>query len=245
MQQSTFLAILSGVFAVLASGSAITPTAPGPGDKPFKAGSPCIIKWLPGDWSNFSITLMSGSNLQMNPVKLVANGLNGSDASLSPYSWTCPQVDPYSAIYFYQFTNGDDIANSKWTTRFTISSPSGDSTPPPNAAQSNGDVIPWGIGSLRSDTSTSTSTTTDAFIATSTPFSTSSTSSGMRKSKSATNTERQPTPTLNSPSGPTVTHATFVTKPAQTGGAIAIRASGRWAIAPVLPLVLMRQYFLL
>lgn len=66
-----------------------------------------------------------------------------------------------------QFTNGGDLQNSKWTARFTvrtlalfrslysvtlyhyqISSPSGETTPPPNASQPNGDAISWGTGSL-------------------------------------------------------------------------------------------------
>lgn len=45
---------------------------------------------------------MSGSNDNMSTVATVASGLDGTDSSLSPYNWTCPEVDPYSAIYFYQ-----------------------------------------------------------------------------------------------------------------------------------------------
>lgn len=46
--------------------------------------------------------LMSGSNDNMSLVTNVASGLDGADTSLSPYNWTCPEVDPYSTIYFYQ-----------------------------------------------------------------------------------------------------------------------------------------------
>ena len=46
--------------------------------------------------------LMSGSNLNTSLVTNVANTLDGTNKSLTPYSWTCPEVDPYSAIYFYQ-----------------------------------------------------------------------------------------------------------------------------------------------
>lgn len=66
------------------------------------------------------VDLMSGSNNNMSTVKNVATGLDGTDSSLTPYSWSCPEVDPYSAIYFYQFTNGDDTLTRTWTTRFTV-----------------------------------------------------------------------------------------------------------------------------
>lgn len=46
--------------------------------------------------------LMSGSNGNMSAVTTVASGLDGTNSTLSPYNWTCPEVDPYSAIYFYQ-----------------------------------------------------------------------------------------------------------------------------------------------
>lgn len=45
---------------------------------------------------------MSGSNDNKSTVTNVASGLDGTDTTLSPYNWTCPEVDPYSAIYFYQ-----------------------------------------------------------------------------------------------------------------------------------------------
>jgi hypothetical protein len=45
---------------------------------------------------------MSGSNNNMSFVTNVASGLDGTDATLTPFNWTCPEVDPYSAIYFYQ-----------------------------------------------------------------------------------------------------------------------------------------------
>ncbi|KAJ4001124.1 hypothetical protein F5050DRAFT_1561408 [Lentinula boryana] len=184
-------------------GNGITPTAPGPGDK-FNAGSPCTIQWEVGEnWSNFTISLLSGSNTQMQLVTTVASGLNGSDTSLSPFNWTCPEVDPYSAIYFYQFTNGNDTTNSKWTTRFTIASPSGESSSPANSTQPNGDAISWGIGSLSNLPATTTT------IATSSATSGSpSSSSRMRKTRiSVTSTERLATPTIVIPSGTTTTDA--------------------------------------
>ncbi|KAJ4478169.1 hypothetical protein J3R30DRAFT_3290604 [Lentinula aciculospora] len=178
MHYLAFLAVLFHAFICVA-GDGITPTAPGPGDK-FNAGSTCTIQWEVGEnWPNFTISLMSGSNTQMQLVTTIANGLDGSDTTLSPYNWTCPEVNPYSAIYFYQFTNGNDTTNSKWTTRFTvntstslctafvyslkhissfqIASPSGDFSSPVNSTQPNGDAIPWGVGSLSASMNTTQS----------------------------------------------------------------------------------------
>ncbi|KDQ64552.1 hypothetical protein JAAARDRAFT_112720, partial [Jaapia argillacea MUCL 33604] len=134
----------SSAYAVL------VPTAPGPGDS-FAAGSTCLIKWNadPTDsWAKFSIDLMSGSNDAMRLVTNVASGVDGTDSSLSPYNWTCPQVSPYSSIYFYQFNNSGNSTDRQWTTRFAIASSSGESTPPENPTQPNGDPIPWGSGQL-------------------------------------------------------------------------------------------------
>jgi len=70
------------------------------------------------------LDLMSGSNSNMTLVASVAEDLDGTDPSLSPYTWTCPDVDPYSTIYFYQFTPSAAAAtaesNPAWTTRFTV-----------------------------------------------------------------------------------------------------------------------------
>ena len=112
---------------------------------------------------------MSGSNSNMTLVANVAEDLDGTDPSLSPYTWTCPDVDPYSTIYFYQFTTAAG-SNSAWTTRFTvrnpvqgtnltpesvvqIASPAGGTAVPSHSNQPNGDGIPWGIGVLRSGSS--------------------------------------------------------------------------------------------
>jgi hypothetical protein len=51
------------------------------------------------------LDLMSGSNNDMSFVANVASGLDGTDPSLSPYSWPCPDVSPYSSIYFYQVSD--------------------------------------------------------------------------------------------------------------------------------------------
>ncbi|KAL1743734.1 hypothetical protein HDZ31DRAFT_83184 [Schizophyllum fasciatum] len=136
--------------AASASLTNFTPTAPGPGDV-FTAGQNCTIQWAidqSGSWNNVTIDLMSGANNNMSFVANVASNLDGSDASNSPFNWTCPEVNPYSDIYFYQFTNGGDTQDAKWTTRFTIASPSGEVDPPENPNQPDGSSIPWGVGHI-------------------------------------------------------------------------------------------------
>ncbi|KAK0242899.1 hypothetical protein EDD85DRAFT_308974 [Armillaria nabsnona] len=152
---------LSIAFIVAIVRADVVPTAPGPSDV-FNASSPCLIKWnvdTDGDWKNMTIKLMAGSNNDMQLVQTVAVGLDGTDPAVTPFSWTCPSVAPYSHIYFYEFTNGNDTGGSKWTTRFTIASPSGETTPPEYSSQPNGDNIPWGSGST-SDSDTKTGSRT-------------------------------------------------------------------------------------
>ncbi|PBK69749.1 hypothetical protein ARMSODRAFT_956541 [Armillaria solidipes] len=153
--------VLSIAFVVALVRADVVPTAPGPNDV-FNASSPCLIKWnvdTDGDWKNMTIKLMAGSNDNMQLVETVAVGLDGTDSAITPFSWTCPSVAPYSHIYFYEFTNGNDTGGSKWTTRFTIASPSGETTPPEHSSQPNGDNIPWGSGST-SDSDTKTGSRT-------------------------------------------------------------------------------------
>ncbi|EGO01911.1 hypothetical protein SERLA73DRAFT_150964 [Serpula lacrymans var. lacrymans S7.3] len=138
--------------------AALSPLRPGPGEI-YRAGSSCLIAWgadKTKTWKNVTITLMSGSNLNMTSVIPVVTGLDGTDATLSPFNWTCPGVSPYADVYFYQFTNGDDVADSAWTTRFTIASPSGDTTSPQFSTQPDGQDVPWGYGRFRSATAVNT-----------------------------------------------------------------------------------------
>jgi len=130
-----------------------TPTTPSPGDS-FNAGHNCTIAWRAdqtGAWSNVTINLMSGSNMNMTMVTNVISGLDGTDPTLSTFAWPCPDVSPHSAIYFYEFTNGGDVLNSKWTSRFTIASSTGYSVTPEYSQQPNGEAGPWGIGHLVED----------------------------------------------------------------------------------------------
>jgi len=146
----------------------VTPSEPGPGST-FNAGSTCRITWQ-GDadsrtaWRDMAIELMSGSNLDMEHItsnfefffcsrmkltflpSAVATNQDGSRDS--SFEYQCPEVTPNSAIYFYQFTSPHTITKT-WTTRFTIASSSGSSTPPANPRQpGSNDPIPWGIGHL-------------------------------------------------------------------------------------------------
>ncbi|KAG0709690.1 hypothetical protein DFH29DRAFT_792802 [Suillus ampliporus] len=131
----------------------IEPVSPGPGDV-FRSGSPCPIYWDTNPtqtWNDTAIYLMSGSNLDMSIVEIVVEHLSEIDRE---FTWTCPNVTPNAAIYFYQFTNNKDLSGSTWTSRFTIASHSGATTPPENSKQPGGDPIPWGVGHDASSNST-------------------------------------------------------------------------------------------
>jgi len=143
------------IAALIALGSSltvladVTPSEPSPGSV-FRAGQTCRLTWQ-GDtdsttvWKDMAIELMSGSNLDMVHVTTVTTNQDGTkDGS---FEYTCPEVTPYSAIYFYQFSSSH-TANKTWTTRFTIESADGSSTPPANAKQPSGEAIPWGVGKL-------------------------------------------------------------------------------------------------
>ncbi|KIK48935.1 hypothetical protein CY34DRAFT_797727 [Suillus luteus UH-Slu-Lm8-n1] len=145
------------------------PLSPGPGDV-FRSGSPCPISWdtdrsgSTQPWRNATIcmqsqhhpifilkfgyhtVLMSGSNLNMSRVTVVVERLDGTN--ISSYNWLCPNVTPNADIYFYQFSNNGNSIGSAWTTRFTIASYSGNTTPPEKSKQPGGAPIPWGVGHL-------------------------------------------------------------------------------------------------
>jgi len=130
------------------------PTAPGPGAV-FNEGSQCTISWdadSSGAWKTMNIQLMTGDNFNMIPLTTVAT-VDGTTATSN--SWTCPQVTPNSAIYFYQFTSPASN-NTYWTTRFAIADANGNTTPPSEQTQpGTGDKIPWGTGALAANSSAS------------------------------------------------------------------------------------------
>ncbi|KAG8949262.1 hypothetical protein FRC04_008864 [Tulasnella sp. 424] len=148
---SYYLLTLSFLAGQVLAAAVLTGPAPG---AIYYEGSSCIIQWNPdttGTWKNMTIDLMSGPNLSMTKVTTVATGLDGSDSSITPFNWTCPQVTPCSAIYFYQIYDSSTQDSPSWTGRFTIASPHGASIAPPNATQPDGEAIPWGFGSLASN----------------------------------------------------------------------------------------------
>jgi len=122
------------------------PSIPGPGDS-FKEGGDCVIEWAvdtTGKWTDMKIELKTGDNLNMVPLKVITT----IDATKeTKYVYPCPKVSPNSAIYFYEFTSSSSN-ETYWTTRFTITDEAGNSTPPTESAQPNGDKIPWGTGVL-------------------------------------------------------------------------------------------------
>lgn len=151
-KSTTFATLLLSSFYLLAANAEVTPSAPGPGDS-FNAGSTCTIVWS-GDkdsttvWKDMAIELMTGSNTGMVHITTVATGQDGTVDG--KFEYTCPEVTPNSAIYFYQFTspNTAATASTQWTTRFTIASSTGATTPESESTQPNGDAIPWGTGAL-------------------------------------------------------------------------------------------------
>jgi len=134
--------------------AAVVPVTPGPGSI-FNEGGPCTVSWQ-GDpespfWGTMALQLMSGDNLNMIHLTTITTELDGSVDG--QFDFTCPDVSPNSAIYFYQFTTPLDPEKT-WTTRFTIAGADGSTVPPENPVQGDGEPIPWGVGAL-ADPSTS------------------------------------------------------------------------------------------
>ncbi|KAF9259777.1 hypothetical protein L218DRAFT_820075, partial [Marasmius fiardii PR-910] len=125
----------------------VTPLSPGPGDS-FNQGSMCTTTWAAdseGKWGDMTIELMTGNNFQMVHLKTVGTHLDGNtDGRLD---FECPEVDPYSAIYFFQYSSPSSI-DLTWTTRFTIADKNGNSVAPPETTQPDGASIPWGTGKI-------------------------------------------------------------------------------------------------
>ncbi|KAG6335997.1 hypothetical protein ID866_3092 [Astraeus odoratus] len=166
------LAVLLAVTSVVRVRADPTPTAPGPGDIFFE-GQTCSTAWdvdPTGLWTTMHIELMTGDNYNM--VHLASVGIvDGTDPTMTTFSYICPQVSPHAAIYFYQYSS-PATSNLTWTTRFTITNTTADIVSPPQSTQPGGANIPWGTGSLV-DASGSNSTSSSSAAAT-TPFATTS-----------------------------------------------------------------------
>ncbi|ORY98145.1 hypothetical protein BCR43DRAFT_490940 [Syncephalastrum racemosum] len=162
---STTAAIVA-LTAVAGVQASMAPSYPSPGTV-WTAGKPYTITWsddntspsLAEGWTNFKIDFMTGDNDQQVFLENVASNLDAT--KIKDYTWTAPQVDPYSAVYFFMFTNSN--SSSAWTTRFAIVAKDGD-TPAaePNQKQPNGDAIPWGTGKLANGASPAASSAAPA-----------------------------------------------------------------------------------
>ncbi|KAF8196889.1 hypothetical protein K438DRAFT_1585844 [Mycena galopus ATCC 62051] len=189
--------------AVLLSQAIVTPNEPGPGES-FDEGAQCHIAW-DGDatsttaWKNMAIQLMTGPNEAMVPVTTVATGQDGTVAGT--FDYTCPQVTPNSAIYFYQFVSGG-TPNITWTTRFTIAAADGSST---NATlsekASDGTTVFYGTGALVDPSTAVPPPTFDATNTTTTSSSGTTGSGSNSASASAPSAPSNPSGTASTPSG--------------------------------------------
>ncbi|KAJ7583058.1 hypothetical protein C8J56DRAFT_792641 [Mycena floridula] len=143
----------------------VFPTAPVQGTV-YKAGSNCHISWL-GDtssttaWAGMSIQLMTGQNLNMVQLAIVASNQDGTkDGSFDHVSLHAP-------IYFYRFSSGGSAGNPNYSARFTIAAADGSTEPAP---QTDSDGVKWGTGEIvsgdpdvRSSTVSPTSTKADTW----------------------------------------------------------------------------------
>ncbi|MBW0544203.1 hypothetical protein O181_083918, partial [Austropuccinia psidii MF-1] len=180
--------------------SAVVPTGPGP-NQSFNQDGDCTISWnldTTGKWTSFSVDLMSGSNTAMQLVTNVFKGRDGTTGGTT-YTWKCPAVTPNSAIYFYQFSQAG--ADTTWTTRFAIASPSGQTTPPANQTQANGDKIPWGLGQLANGATPTPSTPTNSSATNATSSTASPAASAINTTANSVNATTNITTTTNTTSG--------------------------------------------
>jgi len=146
-----FVSVLS-VLADDAPAPTPVPIVPGP-NVTYQVGGDCITQWTGNEsataWQDMTIQFMTGDNLHMIPLTTVATKQDGTVNGT--FTHKCPEVNPYSAIYFYQYTAPNaPNATPLWTTRFAIADANGQTTPPPNLTQPdpNNTPIPWGAGSL-------------------------------------------------------------------------------------------------
>ncbi|ORY32091.1 hypothetical protein BCR39DRAFT_58663 [Naematelia encephala] len=144
--------------------SIITPTSPD-STTTVKVGDTIQALWdvdTTGTWTDVTCQLMTGDNYQMIALSTLGQGIDGT--TTTSLSFVAPDVTPNAEIYFLQFSNGGDLTNLTWTTRFTIAASDGSTTEPTNTTVYNGVSVNWGTGILATSsdsdsTSTSNSTT--------------------------------------------------------------------------------------
>lgn len=118
------------------------------GSTVVKPGDELTASWTAdsnGVWNPMTIQLMTGSNQAMVALQTVAQNVDAT--TTTEYKFTVPDVDPYSQIYFLQFSSTGGAPS--WSTRFTISGADGSTVQPPNTEVDNGQNIAWGIGKLK------------------------------------------------------------------------------------------------
>ncbi|KAG8746076.1 hypothetical protein FRC10_006179 [Ceratobasidium sp. 414] len=228
---------VTGIVAVVAGmvGASPNPTEPSSASV-FNIGQACSIKWDPdttGTWKQMNIQLMTGDNWNMIPITTVAQNIDATDATKNTFSYPCPAVTPTSAIYFYQFSSPTNATDLLWTTRFTIAGTNGETTPPTETTQPDGQKIGWGKGAL---VDPSTAVAPPAYLGTAQSGGASgSASASTSMSASATRSVSSPMPTTSasmpaaaSPSSPAASMTTSVRSTARsssTGTASASAAS--------------------
>ncbi|KAL0573624.1 hypothetical protein V5O48_008336 [Marasmius crinis-equi] len=216
--------VAAASFAFLLSGLALyvnaeaTPTEPGPGSV-FNQGSTCRTSWegdKDGKWAGMSIQLMTGDNQHMVHLTTVGENLDGNKDGKIEFE--CPEVDPYSAIYFFQYSAPEQPLT--WATRFAIADKTGKTVAPAEDTQPDGAKIPWGTGKLvdassakpppsylggTSSTNSSTASGLGASSASATSDSSSSSSSSSSRFTTALSSESSAKPTggLTSNASPT------------------------------------------
>ncbi|TFL02159.1 hypothetical protein BDV98DRAFT_566808 [Pterulicium gracile] len=124
----------------------ITPSSPTPGST-FNEGTKCTVAWN-GDpaWEETNIQLMTGDNFQMVHLSTIAT-VDGSTSG--SFEYDCLDVEPNSAIYFYQFSHPTDPTELAWTGRFAIADAAGGLTDPTEInTPTTTDGILWGTGKL-------------------------------------------------------------------------------------------------
>ncbi|CAO3615616.1 unnamed protein product [Cunninghamella echinulata] len=240
-----FSKLIIAATALLASSAIVdanmAPSYPSPGIV-WKAGQQYEILWgddgqapnMATGWKDFKIDFMTGDNIQQVFISNVATNLDATKAT--KYAWTAPEVAPYSAVYFFKFTN--TAGESAWTTRFGISGADGQLVAPEHATQPNGDKIPWGVGALANggnaaaNTTTSTTSTVAAASASSTvvtsPSTAPSTDSTPKDGKNNANTstnDKDATTSANSSTAKPSNDAGSLARPL-AGMAIALVAAG-------------------
>lgn len=210
-------------------------------------GQPCTITWTAdatGKWTQTNIQLMSGDNDNMVPLTTIAT-VDTTAAAATTYSWTCPDVTIYAAIYFYQFSHSTEPDNLIWTTRFAIESAAGATVPAPNATQPDGSAIAWGNGQLKDTadakpapsyitgqpgTASTTNSTTPA-ISTTGSSSIASVSSSSAASLATVVTKVGTTTSASATSAAATSSTTGTTGTASTSGAGLSRSQGSIAVA--------------